>query len=112
MCSGYWLRDPDPSEYTPAVGPQMSALNLFNANLLHPAYIGNGNVMVASNSTGGISLGDPNAGSGQLPIPRYVCMTKICRISIIWHWAWDGVLMVGFRNRRRGIRLLRGCLLG
>jgi hypothetical protein len=70
MCSGYWTKDPDPSEYTAAVGPQMSALNLFNANLLHPSHLVNTNTTVATNSTGGTSQGNPNAGSGQLPIPR------------------------------------------
>ena len=70
MCSGYWTQSPDPSEYITAVGPQMSALNLFNANLLHPGHMVNVNTTVATNLTGGTSLGDPNAGSGQLPIPR------------------------------------------
>ena len=70
MCSGYWTQSPDPSEYITALGPQMSALNLFNANLLHPSHMVNVNTTVATNFTGGTSQGDPNAGSGQLPIPR------------------------------------------
>lgn len=69
MCSGYWTNAPDPSEYQPALGPQITALNLFNANLLGPQHL-NGTTYVASNNTGGTSIGDPNGGSGQLPIPR------------------------------------------
>ena len=96
MCSGYWTLAPNSSEYSAAVGPQMSALNLFNANLLNPEFV-IPNTTVASNGSGGTSLGNPSAGSGQLPIPGYE------------HISSSGMgLMVEFRRRRRGIMLLRG----
>lgn len=74
MCSGYWTQTPTPSEYIAGVGPQMSALNVFNANMLNPLFAaaGAGNATVVTNSTGGTSQGNPDAGSQQPTLTMYV----------------------------------------
>jgi mannan endo-1,6-alpha-mannosidase len=73
MCSGYWTQTPTPSEYVAAVGPQMSALNVFNANMLNPSFMaaGLGNTTVVTNTTGGTSQGNPDAGSEQPTFTMY-----------------------------------------
>jgi mannan endo-1,6-alpha-mannosidase len=74
MCSGYWTQTPDPSEYVAAVGPQMSALNLFNANMLNPVFLGlttGPGTTVVTNTTGGTSQGNPNAGANQPSITMF-----------------------------------------
>jgi mannan endo-1,6-alpha-mannosidase len=57
MCSMFWTSDTAPVTY--GVGQQMSALNVFNANLLQ--FVNNANVLTSS--TGGNSTGNVNAGT-------------------------------------------------
>jgi mannan endo-1,6-alpha-mannosidase len=56
QCNMFWTTDQGPA--TLGVGQQMSALNVFNANMMKFT----SQAVVTSNS-GGTSVGDPNAGS-------------------------------------------------
>ena len=58
MCTMFWTVNDGPA--TLGVGQQMSALNVFNANLLK--FVSNSAEVVTS-SSGGTSQGNPNAGN-------------------------------------------------
>jgi mannan endo-1,6-alpha-mannosidase len=58
MCTMFWTTTTGPQ--TLGVGQQMSALNVFNANLLK--FVGAA-AEVATGNSGGTSVGDPNAGN-------------------------------------------------
>jgi mannan endo-1,6-alpha-mannosidase len=58
MCTMFWTVNDGPA--TLGVGQQMSALNVFNANLLK--FVSNSATVVTS-SSGGTSQGNPNAGN-------------------------------------------------
>jgi mannan endo-1,6-alpha-mannosidase len=65
MCIMWWTGADGP--VTTGVGQQMSALNVFNANMVKFTEIGSGNGTsgggLSTSSTGGTSQGNPNAGS-------------------------------------------------
>jgi mannan endo-1,6-alpha-mannosidase len=56
MCSMLWTTKPD--DTTPVMGPQMSALNVFLANMMTFS-----NSKVTTQKTGGTSEGNPGAGT-------------------------------------------------
>ena len=61
MCSPYWTKDFDHA-FTPTVGAQMTALNLFNANMINPRLSRIDGTVIVTNTTGGTSPGNPQAG--------------------------------------------------
>jgi hypothetical protein len=64
MCSMFWTTETgDPVQ---GVGQQMSALNVFNANMMK--FTQN---QVVSQNTGGSSIGDPGAGSSTNSMVTY-----------------------------------------
>ena len=67
MCDPYWTT-PYNASFTPAVGAQMTALNLFNANILNPEFSLT-NASLVTNNTGGTSPGNPGGGTSQQMAP-------------------------------------------
>lgn len=89
QCTMWWTTNSGP--LTIGVGQQMSALNVFNANMLK--FMKTSSVTTAN--SGGTSQGNPNAGS-----------TSSDQLTT-YHYPSNKRLMIGLPLQRRGIKLLR-----
>lgn len=71
MCNPYWTVEFNDT-FTPAVGAQMTALNVFNANLLNPVFNVTAGSSIVTTDSGGTSPGNPDAGSNIEAVPGYI----------------------------------------
>jgi len=75
QCTMWWTNPSGPA--TIGVGQQMSALNVFNANMVQ--FMTNAGASISTSSTGGTSQGNPDAGvqnSDQLV--AYESLSEMC----------------------------------
>ena len=92
----FWTTTTGPQ--TLGVGQQMSALNVFNANLLK--FVGAA-AEVATGNSGGTSIGDPNAGNSN--------SNEVFTYVFLFPFLCVRADEVGLRLLRRGIGYWRGC---